>query len=102
MAFAQECLDMTLQFASAAPAARHCVDKKFSLFKTKCVHHRIPPFSGVERGLRDKRQTSCGVTSQVSVADQVKIVNKHNEVRQHAQSGASAMLKMVSARRVKE
>ena len=47
----------------------------------------------------DKRQT-CGVTSQVSAADQVKIVNKHNEVRQHAQSGASAMLKMVSLRRV--
>ena len=78
------------------------------------MSHRIPPPPpAAKRGLddkaislllrllqgeldSDKRQTSCGVTSQVSAADQVKIVNKHNEVRQHAQSGASAMLKMVS------
>ena len=77
------------------------------------MSHRIPPPPpAAKRGLddkaislllrllqgeldSDKRQT-CGVTSQVSAADQVKIVNKHNEVRQHAQSGASAMLKMVS------
>ena len=50
------------------------------------------------RGLDEDKQQTCGVTSQVSAVDQVTIVNKHNEVRE--QSGASAMLTMVSPSRV--